>query len=207
MSSKQERRSEETKKSILAAAQKLFAEQGYDIVTMREIAKEAGCSHTTIYIYYKDKITLLHQLSMPSLVSLKEQLETILLEKDSSEERIKASSLALIEFCLTNRNMYSIFFNVKASRVDVKEPDLEINKKRNELFDLLQRGLKECFEAELPKEQLLLFSRIYFYTLQGIVATYTYSEESVEALMERLSYTFNEAFEVLLHGFKQKNKN
>jgi hypothetical protein len=37
-------------------------------------------------------------------------------------------------------------------------------------------------------------------------STYTYSEESVEDLMVRMSHTFNEAFEVLLHGFKQKTK-
>lgn len=65
MSSKQEQRSEETKRSILAAAGLLFASRGYDSVTMREIAKEAGCSHTTIYIYFKDKEALLQQLSLP----------------------------------------------------------------------------------------------------------------------------------------------
>ncbi len=64
---KKELRSEETKRMILKAAGKLFSEKGYDAVTMREIAKEAGCSHTTIYLYFKDKETLLHQLSMPTL--------------------------------------------------------------------------------------------------------------------------------------------
>ena len=67
MGSKKELRSEETKRMILKAAGKLFSEKGYDAVTMREIAKEAGCSHTTIYLYFNDKETLLHQLSMPTL--------------------------------------------------------------------------------------------------------------------------------------------
>jgi AcrR family transcriptional regulator len=204
VSTKQEQRSEETKRSILTAALKLFAEQGYDSVTMREIAKEAGCSHTTIYIYFKDKIALLHQLSMPSLLLLKQRMIAILQESKSSEDKIKGMSLEFIRFCLTNRNMYTIIFNVKASRVDEKEPVLEINQQRNELFGLLRSGLKDCFEITLVEEQLLLYSRIYFYMLQGIVATYTYSEETVEALMERLTFTFNEAFEVLLQGFKFK---
>jgi hypothetical protein len=57
----------------------------------------------------------------------------------------------------------------------------------------------------MPK--YILYSRIYCFTLQGIVATYAHSEESAEALMERLTHTFNEAFEVLLSGFKQKEIN
>ncbi|USK36536.1 TetR/AcrR family transcriptional regulator (plasmid) [Bacillus sp. F19] len=75
MVSNQERRSDKTKKMILIAAGKLFSKKGYDSVTMREIAKEAGCSHTTIYLYFKDKVTLLHQLSMPSLQELQQQLK------------------------------------------------------------------------------------------------------------------------------------
>jgi AcrR family transcriptional regulator len=79
--SKQMKRSEETKNSIITAAQKLFAEQGYDTVTMREIAKEAGCSHTTIYIYFKDKVALLNQLAMPSLLELKLLMEEAVKQK------------------------------------------------------------------------------------------------------------------------------
>ena len=77
MKSKQEQRSEETKKQILQSAGKLFAKKGYDAVTIREIAKDAGCSHTTIYLYFKDKEALLHQLSMPSLQKLHQQLQQI----------------------------------------------------------------------------------------------------------------------------------
>jgi AcrR family transcriptional regulator len=137
VASKQELRSEETKRSILAAAGNLFAVRGYDAVTMREIAKEAGCSHTTIYIYFKDKEALLHQLSMPPLLSLMERMETLLDQK------------------------------------------------------------------ALPDEQLK-YTRIYYFTLHGIVATYMNSEETVEQLMGRLMPTFQLAFEVLLVGLKQK---
>jgi AcrR family transcriptional regulator len=208
VTSKQEKRSEETKKSIVAAAQRLFAEQGYDTVTMREIAKEAGCSHTTIYIYFKDKVALLNQLAMPSLLQLKQLMEeAVMAEVESSDNKIKAVSLAFIRFCLNHRNMYEIIFNTKSSRVDQKEPELEINQQRVELFGLLMSALQGSFPTAPSQEQLLLYSRIYYFTLQGIVATYAHSEESAETLMDRLAYTFNEAFEVLLCGFKQKEKN
>lgn len=205
MISKNDLRANETKRAILAAAGKLFSQRGFDSVTMREIAKKAKCSHTTIYIYFKDKEALLHELSMPFLLDLKEQMESILLRNDlTSEGKLKSISYEFVRFCLFNRNMFTIFFATRATRVDSKEPVLEINKIRIELFELITRALRECLSIQQNDNRLLEYGRIYFYTLYGIVGTYTFSEESYAALSERLQPTFDDAIEVLLLGFQQK---
>ncbi len=201
---KQELRSAETRRDILSAAGTLFAKRGFDAVTMREIAGKAGCSHTTIYIHFKDKEALLHALSMPSLQELKQRMESILLHHDlSPEERLKGISREFIRFCLQNRTMYTIFFGAKSVRVDEERPALEINQLRNGLFRLLQQALQDCLDGH--RDDLLLTSaRIFFFTIHGIVGTYTYSDETPEALMARLSPTFDEAVDVLLLGFRQQ---
>ncbi|MGG3641557.1 TetR/AcrR family transcriptional regulator [Bacillus gobiensis] len=199
-----DQRSDETKNNILTAAKELFADRGYDTVTMRQIAKKAGCSHTTIYIYFKDKEALLHQLSMPSLLKLQKQMEQIA-QHDAltPEDRLKQISHKFIHFCLQNKNMYTIIIAAQSTKIDEKDPKLEINKLRNNMFALLMRVIQDCLS--LPKnEQLLTFTRIFFYNLHGTVSTYTYSNESVEELMNRLSSTFDEAVDVLLFGFKEK---
>jgi AcrR family transcriptional regulator len=162
VASKQELRSEETMRSILTAAGNLFAVRGYDAVTIREIAKEAGCSHTTIYIYFKDKEALLHQLSMPPLLSLLERMETLLEQETLADEQLKAISLAFIEFCLTHRNMYNLFFNVKSVRVDEQTPEMEINQVRIRLFAKLSGTVQGCLRLEAEDERLLQYTRIYF---------------------------------------------
>nr|WP_255807494.1 TetR/AcrR family transcriptional regulator [Cohnella mopanensis] len=187
----------------MLAAGRLFAGRGYDVVTMREIAKEAGCSHTTIYIYFKDKEALLQQLSLPPLQNLASQMEELLVGSGEPEEKLNNVSLAFVEFCLSNRNMYSLFFNVKSVRVDEQAPELEINKVRNEMFGKLTGVLQACLRLGREDERLLMCSRIYFFTLHGIVSTYTHSEESVDQLMGRLRPTFLAAFGVLLSGFKE----
>ncbi|MGO0062674.1 TetR/AcrR family transcriptional regulator [Brevibacillus fluminis] len=206
MATRQEQRSEETKNSILTAARQLFANRGYDAVTMREIAKEAGCSHTTIYIYFKDKETLLQQLSMPPLQVLMERMDALIEQKSAPEEKLEAVSLAFIEFCLANRSMYSLFVNVKAGRVDEQSPQLEINKLRNDIFATLARMVQASLQLAVTDEQLLMCTRIYFYTLHGIVATYEHSAETVEMLMSRLTPTFRQAIGVLLSGFRETFK-
>lgn len=206
MKSKQVQRSEETKKQILKSAGLLFAKKGYDAVTIREIAKDAGCSHTTIYLYFKDKEALLHELSMPSLLDLQQQLQQIsTMNMLTAEEKLKKISIGYIHFCLQNRNMYDIFFNAKSSRVDEKEPELAINKLRLEIFALMKVVIQQCLSI-LNDEQLLTFSRIYYYHLNGILSTYSYQHEPLDVLMERLTPTFDLAIEILLLGFKEKLK-
>ncbi len=203
MTTRQDIRSEETKRAILTAAGQLFAERGFHSVTMREIAKAAGCSHTTIYIYFKDKEALLHQLSMEPLHSLREQMETVLQNKElTAEDRLKTITRVFTHFCLQNRNMYTIFFMARASRVDEEQPELEIQKLRNQLFGLLRQAVQGCLHPTLADDLLLAHTRIYFFTLHGIVGTYTNSDEPLDELMERLGPTFDLAVDVLLAGFK-----
>ncbi|WP_087972182.1 TetR/AcrR family transcriptional regulator [Oceanobacillus rekensis] len=198
------KRSEETKKIILSAAGELFSQKGYDAVSIREIAKEAGCSHTTIYLYFKDKEALLHELSMPSLEELLQKMKRITLsESQTAEEKLKGISNEFLHFCLRNKNLYTIFINVKSTRVDNQQPELEINKARLEIFVLMKQTLGQCLSIS-NSDQILAFSRIFFYNLYGILSTYSYQHESIEALMERLTPTFDLAVEILILGFKEK---
>ncbi|EJL41946.1 TetR/AcrR family transcriptional regulator [Brevibacillus agri] len=204
MASRQEVRSEETKRAILAAATALFAERGFEAVSIREIAKAAGCSHTTLYIYFKDKEALLHQLSKGPLQSLAEQMErTLADEAVPPEAKLREISRQFIRFCLGNRNMYTLFFMVKASRIDVEQPEKELQALRSHLFALLRRAMQLSLPEEVGEAEALAFSRIYFYTLHGIVGTYTHSEETLDGLLERLAPTFDLAVDVILAGSKQ----
>ncbi|WP_342504715.1 TetR/AcrR family transcriptional regulator [Sporosarcina sp. FSL K6-2383] len=205
MKSRQEQRSEETQKLILESAANLFAKKGYDAVTIREIAKNAGCSHTAIYLYFRDKETLLHQLSLPPLHQLHQKLQAISkLDSLSPESKLKEISLEYMSFCLKNRSMYDVFFNAKSSRVDEK-PELEVNQLRIEIFNLLKSIIQENLSIS-NEEQLLAFSRIYYYQLNGVLSTYSYQHEPHDLLMERLRPTFNLAIEILLLGFQEKLK-
>ncbi len=204
MESKKMQRSEKTKKMILKAAGNLFSKKGYDSVTMREIAKEAGCSHTTIYLYFKDKEMLLHQLSMPTLNALHQQLlQLSLMNSLSAVDKLKGISREYILFGLKNQNMYSIFINTKSTRVDEEEPELEINKLRVEIFEVLVQVIQECLS--MPRNnQLLAFTRIFFFNINGILSAYSYLHETIEELMERLTPTFDLAVDILILGFKEK---
>lgn len=205
MSRSQAQRSEKTKQAILAAAASLFSERGYDSVTMRQIAKAAGCSHTTIYIYFKDKEALLHELSVPPLSELKGKMQDVLDQKDLlPKQRVIQLSSLFITFCLQHRNMHTLFFGTNAERVDLEESAIPLTEIRNHLFRMLQTAIQQTFSLDNGDEKILTFTRIYYYMLHGIIGTYVQSKESMEELQERLEETFNSAFETLLLGFAEK---
>lgn len=205
MTSRHEQRSEETKRAIVSSAGLLFAERGFDAVTMREIAKEAGCSHTTIYLYYKDKEALLHQLCMPPLEEVKRLFEAVLRREDmSAEEKLGELSRTFIRCCLQHRSLYAVLFTTRSVRVDEKEPELPVNRLRLELFGLMQAALNRCVPGA-SEAQTLTHARIYFFMLHGIAATYAQSEETAEQLTARLAATFDEAFAVALAGLRCVN--
>ena len=193
MARSQAQRSEKTKQAILAAA------------AMREIAKTAECSHTTIYIYFKDKEALLHALSVPPLSELQGKMQDVLDQQDIlPKERVIQLSRLFITFCLQHRNMHTLFFGANAERVDLDESAIPLTELRNHLFRMLETAIQQNFSLNNGDERVLTFTRIYYYMLHGIVGTYVYSKESMEELHERLESTFNSAFETLLLGFAEK---
>ncbi|WP_282939735.1 TetR/AcrR family transcriptional regulator [Paenibacillus sp. RC67] len=204
--SRQEIRSEETKSSIREAAGKLFTTLGYDAVTMREIAKEAGCSHTTIYLYYKDKEALLEQLAIPPLMSLEQtMLGALDNEENSANDALKEISRQFLQFCLTHRSMVSVIFNMKAARVDEINPQSEVNKHRNQVFAYLSEALNRVIEAD-GNEQKIDCARIFFYMLNGMVHTYLSNEEPLEQLLERIIPILDEGVEIMILGMLKKRK-
>jgi AcrR family transcriptional regulator len=204
MASRQKLRSEETKQAILTAAQQLFAERGFDSVTMREIAKAADCSHTAIYIYFKDKEALLHQLATGPLQALRQQLEAIVKDESASpEDRLREISRTFLAFGFQHRNLYAVAFMAKGSRVDEDAPALAVQQLRNDLFALLGQAVQASVNPGLDKERTVAYARIHFFILHGILSTYPGTEEPLDALMARVGLTFELAVEVLLAGFKE----
>jgi AcrR family transcriptional regulator len=203
MPNRQQARSEETRQAILAAAEQLFSQRGYDAVTMREIARDAGCSHTAIYLYFKDKEALLHQLALGPLGGLRRDLEAILQDGAlEPAERLRRMCRTFLHFGLTRRNSYSVLFMARAGRVDVAEPALPVNALRNHLFALLRQAVASFLPDGLSEEQVLAYARVAFFSLHGIIETYRLAEEGTPSLMDRLGQTFDLSIEVLLRGMQ-----
>ena len=197
-------RAEETKQRILRAAGELFEERGYQSVTMREIAKQAGCSHTAIYMHCKDKEDLLHQLVIPPLTEFKDEAQELLRSGYEPRKVLVQMSMNWMTFCLKYRSIASVLITMKSERVDHAEPELRLNQLRLDIYRTLEEILIANLPGKVTAEQRLTCSRIYFYMLMGIVHTYIDNEEGTQVLMERLTPIIEAAMDVLIAGMIQQ---
>jgi len=74
MNSLRERKKTQAKNNIVAAASALFNRDGYESVTMREIATAADVSYQTVYNYFPGKARVLHEILLREARSAEQQI-------------------------------------------------------------------------------------------------------------------------------------
>lgn len=194
------RKKRKHKKKILESAKVLFMEKGYNNVTVREIASNANVSHTTIYLYYKDKEELLNEIALFPLLDFKKAILSTY-EKFGKEPRLLIKELGkqLIHFGITNRTMYDVYFNQGSVNVQIKDPSLEVNKIRNELFGYITNSFSLLYPT-VAKEKITNYARMFYYFSNGLITSYSNNTEETEVILERIHSIMEEMYEILLSG-------
>jgi AcrR family transcriptional regulator len=96
-----ERRQEERDRrrgEIVDAAEALYAEVGWDAVTMDQVARRARLSRALVYVYFKDKADLHFALVERALDALHHQFEAARAGKASGIEEVEAIGRAYLAF-------------------------------------------------------------------------------------------------------------
>ncbi|WP_100372039.1 TetR/AcrR family transcriptional regulator [Bacillus sp. FJAT-45037] len=85
-----QRRKEQKKKNILAAALDLFMEYGVQKVSIAEIANKANVSQVTIYNYFESKHKLIHDVFIHYVDGVSTDFEQTVLSERPFPEKVKA---------------------------------------------------------------------------------------------------------------------
>ncbi|WP_332691740.1 TetR/AcrR family transcriptional regulator [Halalkalibacter lacteus] len=83
------RRKEQKKRNILEASLALFMEYGIQKVSISEIAKQANVSQVTIYNYFENKHTLIHEVFLYYIDKASSDFEKIVHDNIPFPEKIK----------------------------------------------------------------------------------------------------------------------
>src|SRR6266516_4847160 len=94
---RREREKIETREIILDAARELFAAEGYDGVSMRKVAEKIEYSPTAIYVHFKDKEELFHELCRQDFAHLQQVMTSSAMPSDPLE-RLRQIGRNYIEF-------------------------------------------------------------------------------------------------------------
>lgn len=87
---------DEVRQAILSAAQVLFSRKGYHHATLRDIAKAASISLSTIYVYFKSKYEIIFAVYDPWMIRRVERLERDANAIDDPRKRLPVIVLGLL---------------------------------------------------------------------------------------------------------------
>ncbi|WP_299537618.1 TetR/AcrR family transcriptional regulator [uncultured Streptomyces sp.] len=95
---------------LLAAATRLFAEQGYDRTSVQEIVEAAGVTKGALYHYFGSKEDLLHEVYARVLRLQQERLDAVADLAAPVEERLRRAAADVVVTTIENLDDASIFF-------------------------------------------------------------------------------------------------
>jgi AcrR family transcriptional regulator len=106
---RREREKQDLRRKILDVSRNLFAEHGYEAVTMRTIAEAIEYTPRTIYLHFKDKEDLIRELCQEDFLAFGTGLGQLAALKDPLE-RLRAIGQGYAAFAAEYPHHYKLMF-------------------------------------------------------------------------------------------------
>lgn len=139
------REKENLKTLILQGAKKLFLEKGIEQTTIRNIADAVNYSVGTVYVYFKDKNAILHDLHSIGFQELGNSFVDLFVIEDPME-RLRKMGVLYLKFAIENSEMYDLMFNVKAPMEYIEGCEDEEWNEGVGTFDALKNTVLQCMD-------------------------------------------------------------
>ncbi len=157
---------DEKKEVILKAAERVFARIPFKKVSMRQIAREAGISHATIYRYFPDQQALFVEAFLRGAGEITADLRAII--EKGGDQVTEDVAEAFVTFLFDHDHYFKMMSNFMLEG--------EVASPLHEKIDAIARFLIDQFEAALVAGGETRVSRVlvhsFFSALNGILITF-----------------------------------
>jgi AcrR family transcriptional regulator len=144
--------------ALLAAAEQLLEKKGVAAVTLREVAKKAGVSHTAPYRHFEDKQALLSALAQIGYQRLADaMLQCIAEANDNPREQLRLASLAYVRLATSHPQMTYLMFGGVLKPFDTEPALQKIAQRAFEgLLQIIRNGQMEGLYKEKDTQSLAM---------------------------------------------------
>lgn len=170
---RREREKQQVRDLILEAARELFVSQGYDAVTMRQIAHKIEYTPTAIYFHFKDKQELINELCAIDFLALARTFQHLAGVKDPLE-RLKRMAHEYIDFGLKNPNHYRLLFMTPHPyRAPQENQTIQWGNPAEDAYAFLRSNVIECIAAGYMRDEFRdpeLMAQLLWSAVHGVTA-------------------------------------
>jgi len=178
--------------AIIEAAERVFALKPFNKVSIRDIAREAGISHASIYRYFPDQQSLFVEAFICGAHEIVELLADII--RNSKTGEIEKVSEAYVTYLIRNDQYFRMMthFMLDGSlSLEMIEKLNEAERRIFDQFDILFRKMK------MP-EPVRPLSHAFFAALNGVLITFRNypgrSKEEVQQHMLKIAQVMADKF-------------
>jgi AcrR family transcriptional regulator len=138
------------KELILQTSKDILIQEGKEGLSIRKIAGRISYSPATIYLYYKDKDAIMHDLMRKGFDRLESYLE-VAYDDENLEEKMRKMGRAYVKFAIENKDWYDLMFN-SSSPMKHMEKSKEEWDKGAQMFDIMTQACQSYINKYAVKK-------------------------------------------------------
>ena len=166
---------------IIEAAKRVFAVKSFNEVSIRDIAREAGISHASIYRYFPDQQSLFIEAFLQGAGEIGSVLEK-LIESAKAPDIMKVSD-AYVTYLMDNDQYFRMMTHFMLDGSLSAEKIEKLNTAERHVFDQFDRMFQKM-KKPAPVRQL---SHAFFAALNGVLITFrNYPGRSSKAVRQHM---------------------
>lgn len=182
---------------IIEAALRVFAVKPFNKVSIRDIAKEAGISHASIYRYFPDQQSLFIEAFIRGAEEISETLERLI--DKSKTPNIGKISDAFISYLIDNDQYFRMMTHFMLDGSLSAEKVERLNATERHFFDQFDKLFRKLHKPEPVR----LLSHALFAALNGVMITFrNYPGREPEAVRQHMLHVARS----IAHSFSANQK-
>ena len=157
------KRSEDTKHAILKSAEKLFAEQGFNKTTVREIAHDSHVNVAMVYYYFQNKEGLHQEILENACITLSGSLSECINPQKGPDENLSCIITTYINFLQQHKTLHRIVLRATVSHS--KLLDMVTKKYGSNIFGMIHSQIEDGVKKGIFREQDTTLSTINLFSM------------------------------------------
>lgn len=200
------------RENIVSAASALFMERGIAATSMDDIAKAAGYSKATLYVYFENKEEIVGILALNSMKKLYDYISSALIQHETTKARYEFICRGLVQY----QEEFPFYFKMVLDKINIDFESKEYLPEERETYQIgeeINEKIKNFLLSGMEKGDLRndldIMPAIFNFwgMLSGIIQLAANKEEYIKKSMGLSKIKFLEyGFSLVYHSIAIKEK-
>ncbi|MFB7138728.1 TetR/AcrR family transcriptional regulator [Gottfriedia sp. NPDC056225] len=156
----QDSKKKPTKTIIVENAIQLFLQNGYQLVSMDDVAKQCGVTKATVYYYYPTKADLFTDAMVQMMLRISDRIAEIL----STEQSLKENLHEMVKVHLRATFEIDLKTFTKEAKVSLSDEQLQqMNNAEEKMYNVIEKAMTTAIEnGEIPQGNPKFYTQLFF---------------------------------------------